>query len=63
LIVGLFTRLAAIPLIITAFVIMGSVNNFDVIGKNDISLAIMVAFVVILILGPGKYSLDNLLSK
>lgn len=63
LIVGLFTRLAAIPLIITAFVIMSSVNNFDVIGKNDISLAIMVAFVVILILGPGKYSLDNLLSK
>src|SRR5690554_1592562 len=29
LIIGLFTRLATIPLIITAFVIMSSVKNFD----------------------------------
>lgn len=63
IIIGLFTRLATIPLVVTSFVIMSTVNNFKVIGENDISLAIMAAFSVILILGPGKYSLDNLLSK
>ncbi len=63
LIIGLFTRLATIPLIITAYVIMSTVNNFDVIGNNDINLAIMGAFIAILILGPGKHSFDNMLSK
>lgn len=64
LIMGLFTRLATIPLIITTFMIM-RVKNFDIFWNtdNEIVLAFAVTYFAILLLGPGKHSFDNLLSK
>lgn len=64
LVVGLFTRLATIPLIFTTLMIM-NVHDWDVIWQSDheLVLALFLAYIVILINGPGKYSLDNALSK
>jgi putative oxidoreductase len=59
---GLLTRAAVIPLIVTmltaAFVILGD----DPFGKKELALLYLVPFVTILIVGPGRFSLDRLLS-
>lgn len=62
LIMGLFTRFACIPLFITTLVIM-NVHNWQFIGTHEIVTAFMLGYISILILGPGKYSLDYFLSK
>lgn len=63
LILGLFTRLAVIPLIITMLVIIFVVHA----GKpvEDIELAAVYAaiFVALLFSGPGKWSVDALIKK
>ena len=62
LVFGLLTRWAAIPLVITAIVIL-SAHNWDVFGESELGTAYLIGYVVILFLGPGKYSLDAILSK
>lgn len=56
---GLFTRLALIPLIFTmtiaAFVVLG---NEPFSGK-EMALLYMVPYVVLFLTGPGKYSVDH----
>lgn len=63
IILGLFTRLAVIPLTITmaiaAFVIHGS----DPIGDKEASLMYLMIYLIILAAGPGRYSVDRLLFK
>lgn len=62
LILGLFTRFATIPLIITMIVAMWKVHHNDYLGEADISLFI-ACYVAILLLGPGKISIDGMISK
>lgn len=62
LIVGLFTRLATIPLIITALVIVFVAWEGDVFGKGAAGFSYLIAYITILLAGPGAYSLDALLS-
>lgn len=59
---GLFTRLAVIPLIITSIVIL-STNNWVVFGKHELGAAFFIAYWAILAIGPGAYSVDYLLFK
>ena len=58
ILVGLFTRYATIPLIITmlvaAFIILGA----DPFGKKEMALIYLLGYVSIYLLGPGKYSVD-----
>jgi len=62
LILGLCTRLATIPLIITTLVIM-SVHDWVLLGEHEVVVAFLSAYVAILLLGPGKYSLDALITR
>jgi putative oxidoreductase len=63
IIVGLATRLATIPIMITmlvaAFIIMGT-SPFNL---KELSLLYFTLLVVILVIGPGRYSLDRLIRR
>jgi putative oxidoreductase len=61
--IGLFTRLAAIPLIITMCVAIFGVHWGDPFKKIELPLIYLVMYIVVLLAGPGKYSLDTPLMK
>ncbi len=63
LMIGLFTRLSTIPLIITMGVAIFVVHINDPLGKWELPMMYIVAYLAILIIGPGKYSLDSLIKK
>lgn len=62
LILGLFTRLATIPLLVTIFVIL-KVHHWEFGGAHEIVSAFLAGFLALLLMGPGKYSLDARISK
>lgn len=62
LILGLFTRLATIPLLVTIFVIL-YVHHWEFGGEHEIVAGFLGIFLAILLMGPGKYSLDARISK
>lgn len=63
LIIGLFTRLASIPLIITMCVALFQVNHGDIFIKGEPGTLYLVCFVAILLAGPGRASVDNMIGK
>lgn len=63
IILGLFTRLAAIPLIIAMSVAVFKVNHGDVFGKGSQGALFLTCFLTILLCGPGKASADGLINK
>lgn len=63
LIFGFMTRLASIPLIITMVVAAFIIHGQDEFGKKELALLYMVIYLAIGILGAGKYSIDQWLSK
>ena len=62
-IVGLLTRLACIPLIVTMAVALFMANNGDFFGKGELAALYLVCFIVLLLAGPGRISADSLISK
>lgn len=58
LIIGLFTRLASIPLIVTMVVVIFFVQLGNPFEKIEVPLLYLTGFIVILALGPGRFSLD-----
>jgi putative oxidoreductase len=63
LVIGLFTRLATIPLIFLAVVFLIKEYKMDIFGEGQIAVLYLGAFITILILGPGKTSIDSLAGK
>lgn len=61
--IGLFTRLAAIPLIIVMGVALFSAHHGDFFGKGEAATLYLVAFIVLLFTGPGKASVDGVIGK
>ena len=59
MIIGFKTRWAAIPSAITMFVAAFMVHSADPFGTKEKALLYLVFFVVIFLLGPGKYSADR----
>ena len=59
LIVGLGSRLATIPLIITMLVAWLVVHINDPFGSQEKAVMYLIAFIALLLTGPGKYSLDK----
>jgi putative oxidoreductase len=61
LVVGLWTRLILVPLIILALVIAFVVHGPDPFGDKEHGLLFLVPFLTLMFTGPGRYSLDQLI--
>lgn len=59
---GLFTRLTLIPLIIAMAVAFFSAHNAK-IDEGYAALSYLVVFLVLMLTGPGRFSVDGLMSN
>lgn len=62
ILVGLGTRLAVIPLIITMLVAVFYIHMADPFAKQELGLHYLLVYVLLLFAGSGKYSIDSLLT-
>ncbi len=60
---GLFSRLASVPVIFTMFTAAFIFHAADPFARRELALLYLVGFLAILILGPGKYSVDRMMKK
>jgi putative oxidoreductase len=63
LIVGFATRLATIPLIVTMLIAVLVAHANDPFDKKELALHYLLVYVVILVCGAGKYSIDYFISR
>jgi putative oxidoreductase len=63
LVLGLFTRWATIPLIITMAVAAFIAHGDDPFSRQEKALLYMIGYIVILLIGAGRYSLDAWISR
>jgi putative oxidoreductase len=63
LVFGLFTRLAAIPVIVNFVVILALVHLHDPWAKKEMALLYLWPAVALLLSGAGDYSLDGLRAR
>lgn len=59
IIIGLFTRLATIPLIIAMGVVVFTVQWGKEFGDMEVPLLYLVGFFILLAFGAGRYSIDQ----
>lgn len=62
-VVGLLTRLACIPLVIAMAVAFFMAMHGDAFGHGEVALVYLAAFLSILFAGPGRISIDGIISK
>lgn len=58
-IVGYKTRWASLPIVIVMAVAGFIVHGPDPFGKKELALLYLTCFLVIILLGPGRYSIDK----
>jgi putative oxidoreductase len=63
IILGLGTRLASIPLIVTMLVAAFHAHADDPFGTKEKPLIFLLIFIVFLVFGSGKYSIDSIVSR
>ncbi|MEP6747821.1 MAG: DoxX family protein [Bacteroidota bacterium] len=63
IVLGLFTRLAVIPLLISTGVVLFKADHGNIFGKNEAAAFFFTVFFSIFLLGPGKASADGLINK
>jgi len=63
LIFGFMSRIILIPMIINMAVIVFIVHSGSGFGKQELPMIYLLVFIVLLILGPGKLSLDGKILK
>jgi putative oxidoreductase len=62
-VLGLFTRLAAIPLIIATVVMVFMAHKGDVFGDGETAAIYLSAYLVLFFVGPGRISVDSMIGK
>jgi putative oxidoreductase len=63
IIFGYYTRLAAIPLIVTMAVAAFHIHGDDPLSVKEKSLLFLLFYVMLLLTGAGKYSIDHMVLK
>ncbi|MBF9255025.1 DoxX family protein [Pontibacter sp. 172403-2] len=63
ILVGLGTRLAVIPLIITMLVAAFFVHGADPFAQKELAILYLLPYITLLFMGSGKYALDHLLQQ
>lgn len=63
IVLGLFTRLACIPLIVTMAVAAFIVHGGDPWSDKELAYIYLAGYVALLFTGPGKFSVDALIMK
>lgn len=63
LVMGLFTRIAAFFLIVLGSVAIIKIHHGDIFSEGETITLFLTGFLSIILLGPGKISLDGILSK
>jgi len=61
--IGMLTRAAAVPLIVTMAVAAFIVHSADPFGKKEMALLYMFGYLLIFAKGAGKISVDRLLGR
>ena len=62
-VLGLFTRFAAIPPFIAMMVAVIEAHHWKIFGEGEHAALVAAGFFVILLLGPGRISVDGAISK
>ena len=62
-IVGLGTRLAAVPLAVTMLVAAFRVHAGDPVADRELAFLYLFAFTSLVLAGPGKFSVDAVIDK
>ena len=60
-IIGLFSRLVVIPLIISMSVALFVAHNGDIFGAGEKAGLYLTCFITLLLCGPGKASIDGMM--
>ena len=63
LILGLFTRLATIPLIICMSYIIFILNSGKILENAETAILFLAGYIAILLIGAGRASVDGLIGK
>jgi putative oxidoreductase len=63
IILGLFTRVAVIPLIITMLVVVFGANAGKPLIESEPALLFLGAYITLLLCGPGRISIDGMINK
>ena len=63
LILGLFTRLAVIPLIITMCVVIFMAMKGEPLAKVELPILLLCGYIAFLFIGPGRLSIDGVIGK
>lgn len=58
LVVGIFSRVVLVPLIINMLVVIFIVHGNDPFKEKEHAISFLVPFVVLFLTGPGNYSID-----
>lgn len=61
LIIGLFSRLVTIPLIVNMSVALVLAHHGDVFGDGEKAVLFLACFLTLLLCGPGKVSIDGMI--
>ena len=59
ILVGLGTRMASVPLMVTMLVAIFSFHANDVFAQKELAVLYLAAYVVLFVAGSGKYSMDQ----
>lgn len=62
-VLGLFTRMAVIPLIIMMLVVVFGADAGKPLESSELSLMYLAAFVTLFFCGPGRVSIDGMINK